>query len=200
MSECGENDCYPCVNSKSKSGQILNCRKNRVCYEARCRNCEKEGKLRVYHGETARNVHIRSKEHYRAYSNKSDKSFMHKHVMKEHEGNSNGIIFDWKISGKFKKPLSRQLAEAVKIDKKAKDVNLDSKNEYFSQSVKRLGLAKDDDKEKCGYCGRKFPTIEELQTHEQEFHTEYRCKREKCEYTSIGLKDLKYHTKSLHQE
>ena len=120
MSECGDNECNPCVNSKSKSGKTLNCKKNRVCYEARCRNCEKEGKLRVYHGETARNIHTRSKEHYQAYKNKSDKSFMNKHVVKEHGGNGDEVVFDWKLNGKFRKPLSRQVAEAVKFEKQQK--------------------------------------------------------------------------------
>ena len=59
----------------------------------------------MYHGETARNIHVRSEEHYSAFKNKSEKSFMYKHVLKSHEGNSNDIIFDWKIK--------RELSEAL---------------------------------------------------------------------------------------
>ena len=50
------------------------------------------------------------------------------------------------------------------------------------------------------YCGREFPNVEYLQIHEQDFHTEYKCKNGECEYTALGMKDMKYHTKSLHKD
>ena len=88
----------------------------------------KEDKDRVYHGETARNFYIRSKEHYKALANQDKHSFMYKHVTKEHNGNVENVNFDWKVLSKHKKPLQRQLAEAINIDKKSPDVNLNSKN------------------------------------------------------------------------
>ena len=191
-----EDECYPCANSNVNPGKTLNCRKNRVCYEVSCRNCENEGSPRIYHGETARNVYVRSKEHYAAFRNKSEKSFMNKHVMKDHEGNPTGVTFDWKIKGNHQKPLRRQLLEAILIDNKSKDVNLNSKNEYFSQSVKRIGLNSAGDKEECGYCGRKFAKIDDLQTHEENFHTKSKCNT--CDYVSFGKKDLAYHTQNMH--
>ena len=90
----------------------------------------------------------------------------------------------------------RQLLEAILIDKKSKDVNLNSKNEYFSQSVKRIGLNSAGDKEECGYCGRKFAKIDDLQTHEENFHTKSKCNT--CDYVSFGKKDLAYHTQNMH--
>ena len=43
---------------------------------------------------------------------------MYKHVLKEHKGNTNGYVLDWEVLGNFQKPLSRQIAEAIKIDNK----------------------------------------------------------------------------------
>ena len=75
-------------------------------------------KRQLYHGETARNLHGRGKEHYYVLNNKSEKSSMYKHVLKEHKGNTDGIVFDWEVLGNFQKPLSRQIAEAIKMDNK----------------------------------------------------------------------------------
>ena len=46
--------------------------------------------MRLYHGETARNLHVRSKENCNAYKNMTEKSFMNEHVIDEHEGNPDG--------------------------------------------------------------------------------------------------------------
>ena len=121
---------------------------------------------------------------------------MHKHIMIEHEGKAHEVEFDWKIVGKYRKPLSRQLAEAIEIDKKPKDSNLNSKNEYFRHSVKKISLSNSDGKEDCAYCGKKLNGIEDLQIHEKDFHTRQKCS--KCEYVSVGQKDLQYHTKAKH--
>ena len=196
--ECNGNDCQPCVSSREKSKKPSNCKKNRICYEARCRKCDEEGKTKTYHGETARNLHVRAKEHYNAFNNKSEKSFMHKHVLEAHEGNSHDVVFDWKIVGQFQKPLTRQLAEAIKIDNKPKQESLNSKYEYFKHSVKKLELNQQDNKEECAYCGRKFKKLEDLQTHETDFHMKHKCQN--CDYIGIGKKNLLYHPKAKHQE
>ena len=158
MSKCSDNDCQPCENSKD-THKVIDCRKNMICYEAKCKTCGNEGKLRTYHGETARNLYTRSKEHYSALRNQDEKSFMNKHIVKEHGGKPDEVEFDWKIIGKFKKPLSRQLTEAIRIDKKSKDDNLNSKNEYFRHTVKRISLSNSDSKEECGYCGKKLKIL-----------------------------------------
>ena len=86
-----------------------------------------------------------------------------------------------------------ELAEAIAIDNKAKEVNLNSKCEYFQHSVKRLQLNDHENKDECTYCGRRFKKIEDLQVHETDFHAKQRC--ETCEYVAIGLKYLSYHGK-----
>ena len=115
---CKDSECPPCVSLQETKMKNQNCRKNNICYQVSCRNCEKEGKVRQYHGETARNLHGRGKEHYYVLNNKSEKTSMYKPVLKEHKGNADGIVLDWEVLGNFQKPLSRQIAEAIKMDNK----------------------------------------------------------------------------------
>ena len=123
---------------------------------------------------------------------------MNKHIIQAHEGNPDGVIFDWKVVGKFQKPLSRQLAEAIRIDNKPKEESLNSKAEYFKHSTRRIGFIESEDKEQCTFCGRKFTKIENLQTHEVQFHTQSKCHY--CEYVAIGSKDMTYHIRDRHTE
>ena len=73
---------------------------------------------------------------------------------------------------------------------------MNSKNEFFSHSVKRIGLNSAGNNEECGYCGRKFAKVNDLQQHEKDFHTKMKCNA--CEYNSVGKKDPEYHIKSKH--
>ena len=85
-----ENDCPPCENTGDNSNKITNCKVNNVCYEASCNNCKKSGVIRTYTGETARNLHTRSKEHISDMkSNK--KSWMKSHIDEEHDGKSDEV-------------------------------------------------------------------------------------------------------------
>ena len=169
-----------------------------MCYEAKCRNCEIQGKDKIYHGETARNLYIRSKEHYRALKYEDKNSFMHKHIIKDHGGIAENVEFDWKVLSKHKKPLERQLAEAIQIDRKPRNVNLNSKSEYFKQSTQRIEVVKDSKSEQCEYCGRKFQSLADLEFHEIDVHIKYKCKV--CDYEAFGRKDLKLHMNDIHND
>ena len=90
-SNCHSNDCKPCANSNLKTNQLSKCRTNNVSYESTCKLCEKEGRQRVYIGETARNLYTRSKEHYRDLKNNVQTSWMLKHINAEHAGIKEGV-------------------------------------------------------------------------------------------------------------
>ena len=70
-----ESNCKPC-ESADKKGKLSNCHKSGVYYEGKCDKCDMKGLTRVYHGETARNVHVRSKEHYSDLEKKRDRSWI----------------------------------------------------------------------------------------------------------------------------
>ena len=86
---CDDNKCHICKNKMGNS----KCRKNNIVYTAKCDKCENMGVDRLYHGETARNVYARSKEHYSALKSQNKNNFMYKHIKKEHAGNGEDITF-----------------------------------------------------------------------------------------------------------
>ena len=52
------------IEPKDKSDtKPCKCRTNSVSYQAKCTNCDSQGKTKVYDGETARNLVVRSREH-----------------------------------------------------------------------------------------------------------------------------------------
>ena len=193
---CTDNDGNPCVISDGRGIQTSKCKQNRVNYFAKCKTCDMNGKERVYHGETARNLHIRSKEHYSALSNECRNSFMYKHIQSEHKENPHEVQFEWGIVGKFVKPLYRQLNEAIDIENKSIKVNLNSKNEYFHQDVKKLGLQNHENKFQCEYCSRWLESESELQNHKKLMHIRYKCLM--CDYLSFGERNLKDHQNIVH--
>ena len=168
------------------------CRQNRVNYFAKCKTCELEGKERVYFGETARNLHVRSLEHYNGLKNECRNNFMYKHIVNEHKGEKHVVEFEWGINAKFVKPLERQLSEAISIENTCMKESLNSKMEYFHQNVRKIGL----NDHQCNSCGRKFDSLTELEQHKNHVHTRFRCKS--CDYTSYGERDLSEHNKIHH--
>ena len=189
-------DCKPSINAFEKTGKIIDCKKNNVHYEAACRKCNENGIVRKYDGETARNIHTRSKEHYDNLKNKSEKSWMLRHVLNEHKEDPESVEFDWKIVEKFTKPLERQLSEAISISKKDKDENLNSKSEFFRNKVQRLGII-DEEMFICKYCSREFYEKKYLSSHIEAIHERQTC--EKCNYISYGSYDMNLHIENKHE-
>ena len=195
---CSDMDGSPCVITDNKGIKNSKCKQNRVNYYAKCKTCDLKGKVRVYHGETARNLHVRSQEHCSALKNKCKNSFMNKHILNEHEGNPHDVEFVWGITGKYVKPLYRQLNEAISIENTPMEECLNSKQEYFHQNVKRIGLHNVENKIQCIHCSRKFDSENDLNKHEILVHTRYQCEDPSCDYKSFGEKDLKIHKTIAH--
>ncbi len=196
---CDKGDCQPCrqaESSESDKGKLTKCRKMNVAYVGKCGNCEKQGKHREYHGETARNLYNRTKEHHDDLDKRKEKSWMLKHIVKEHEGKVDDVKFNWKVTGKFKTPLGRQISEAYNIDKKSDKENLNSKKEYNGQSIKRVRIDKSQDEFSCFKCGFKASSMDNIKEHNNDMHIQHKCN--KCKYKAIGQKDLKYHNKAVH--
>ena len=116
--------------------------------------------------------------------------------MKEHGGKCDEVQFEWGIVGKFPKPLTRQLNEAICIEKKTDDQNLNSKYEYFKQNIRRIDINKEENEVQCEFCSRIFRKVSELEDHEKYVHIRYKCTN--CSYLSFGEKDLVEHRNSTH--
>ena len=83
-----------------------------------------------YNGETARMAKTRAIEHMDSLRRKEEESVLWTHTKLYH----NGIVPDFKfeITGTYvKKPLQRQLMEAVRIENSDADVVMNSKNEWM---------------------------------------------------------------------
>ena len=117
QSNCQKPDCQPCRQA-GNSGKLTNCRKCNICYEAKCKKCDLKGHYKAYHGESARNLYLRSKEHEKDRTKKKENSWMNKHIENDHKGEGESVEFEWKILGTFRKPSLRQISEAYHIDKK----------------------------------------------------------------------------------
>ena len=72
----------------------------------------------------------------------------------------------------FRKALQRQLKESVEIDGKKPEENLNSKNEFNGQRIRRLIIDSDPQGYKCFSCSSMFNSRESLKRHKKEVHEE----------------------------
>ena len=138
-----------CSRSPSKG----KCSESSTVYRIRCNRspCNDEESLEVptYVGETSHTPYTRGAQHLCQYRARKDGSFMHKHMMEEHEGvmGGEGGIFDFKMEAlnRFRDPLTRILEEAVRIqeidgDPRVKMMN--SKMEHYGPQYVRPEFTK----------------------------------------------------------
>ena len=147
--KCTDAKCEPSRNSKNK----ISCRRNGVCYRVTCLKCLGAGrpadvtaylKCACYYGESAKNMHCRSKEHVSKFNSKSEKiraeSAFYKHLMSSHGGISDGKTFsDYfviQILKAYKKPFTRLVEEGTYITSHEGEL-LNSKNEWHQAKIVR---------------------------------------------------------------
>ena len=104
------------------------CQVEGVAYVSRCKRCwegaGEEGE-KVYIGESSRSVYTREQGHYTDLKSKMKSgkgtSWMADHIQEAHRGQWTKEApwedWDFSISGSYRKPLSRQLAEFLNIRK-----------------------------------------------------------------------------------
>ena len=142
--DCGRQDCITC---KQQDDPIQNCKKRSILYENRCVVCNvdvkegtemKDGEGRgVYVGESSRSIYERAKEHQHDRETQAEDSHQIKHWILDHPDMSTPPKFKFKIIQSFMDPLSRQLAEAVRIERRGLEI-LNSKSEFSRCRVPRL--------------------------------------------------------------
>ena len=190
LENCEGNECNPCAASNKHSNELSYCKTDNVCYSAKCITCDKEGKTKVYFGETARSLHIRSREHTQLCKNKNKNSFMYKHMTSEHKNNVQDVEFEFKVERKFRKPLQRQLFEAKCIEKTPATSSLNSKDEFNYQALRKLEIQASETPYHCNVCGKSFEVKNNMKNHEKKFHQVHPCDLCKCEtFGSSGLKE-----------
>ena len=65
---------------------------------------------------------------------------MWKHIVEEHKADQDVTEFSMKISGIFKDPMTRQLDEACRIQRKNPKYLLNSKKEFYGPVIPRKVL------------------------------------------------------------
>ena len=93
----------------------------------------------IYVGESSRSLYERAKEHEADRQARSEDSHQIKHWLTEHQDLLAPPRFRFQVIQSFQDPLSRQLAEAVRIDLRGEAV-LNSKSEYNKCRVPRLTI------------------------------------------------------------
>ena len=117
-------------------------------YESSCRVCQVDGKKAgkldgdskgIYVGESSRSMYERGKEHVKDGKDHGEDSHQWKHWTTEHPDLGGDPQFRLKIVKVFSDPLTRQLAEAVRIEQRGQNI-LNSKSEFSRCRVPRLTL------------------------------------------------------------
>ena len=101
----------------------------------------------VYMGESSRTMYECGKEHQRDKDDKSDDSHQIKHWLLDHTEIEEPPRFKFKIVSTFKDPLTRQLAESVRIERRGTSI-LNCKSEYSRCKVTRLRVDMEESKNK----------------------------------------------------
>ena len=118
---------------------------------------------------------------------------MLKHIQSEHRNiKSNECDFKWQVISKFRKPMQRQISEAINIENSNASELLNLKNEYF----RGIDLYKE--QIICKYCSLELESLEEIKSHIEYVHQRYEC--QKCDYKAYGSRDLRTHTQNTHDQ
>ena len=151
---CGRINCYTC----DQGGEVLqDCKRRNILYESKCVLCnpkEEESKKKegakdlnkskgIYVGESARSIFERAGEHQADRIAKNEDSHMVKHWLSSHRELNSPPKFRVEVVGSYQDAMTRQIAEAVRIDLRGEDV-LNSKSEYSRCKIPLLVIDQDD--------------------------------------------------------
>ena len=128
---CEELGCLPCKTGKGEGGD---CRRCGVNYSIECQLCP-DGQKCLYHGETARNLFTRGKDHEKSYERNLQKSFMLKHQRQNHHNRPGS--YTAKVTATAKDCLTRQVREAVNL-RRSEVTTLNSKTEWHQSALFRI--------------------------------------------------------------
>ena len=104
---CDNEMCLPCRTGRGDGGSCL---KSGANYAVECQMCPMGSKSQ-YIGETSRNLFTRCTEHEANYNSGSQKSFMLKHQIKEHQGMTG--CYTAKVTANIRDCLTRQVRELL---------------------------------------------------------------------------------------
>ena len=115
-------------------------------YRGECKLCEAQGETGEYWGESGFSGFHRCERHRAEVSSKKDSNAFAKHLALYHP-NEQGDIENFKIQVEsvFKKPLTRQKTEAVKIQSSTATYLMNSKAEHRQPALLRVRMTREND-------------------------------------------------------
>ena len=129
---CGREGCVLCgCNSE------IDCRERDCVYSIKCFDCEEEGVLQEYRGQSGRVIGERIDEQFKYWERKEKNNPLTKHSVKAHDGRK----FEVDIGVKAKcygKPSRRLITEAVMIEGLGDMETMNSKSEWAYVNLKKL--------------------------------------------------------------
>ena len=98
----------------------------------------------IYVGETSKSLYERGREHWKDFKSNLENSHIMKHHIIHHGGIGEPSFFLRPVRY-FSTPLTRQIAEAVRIEQWGESIVLNSRSEFNRSKIPRLTLGEDDD-------------------------------------------------------
>ena len=141
-SKCGDKECFMC--STATGPLKLSCRVPGVLYTIVCVLCEESGgKSSVYYGESGKNCYERGKKHLEQFKAGNSSHCMTIHSRVHHQDIPRLVSHYRMVPIKaVRKPLDRQISEALFIANSDDDVLLNSGAEWGAGRVPRAAVAR----------------------------------------------------------
>ena len=139
---CKDPECFPC--STADGPPQISCRTPGVLYNIVCRLCEHTGNSSVYYGESGKNCYARGKKHIEDFKARTSSHCMVIHA-KVHHPDEPWLVSNFRMIARraFKRPLERQISEALEIANSNADVVLNSGSEWRSGRIPRASVSTD---------------------------------------------------------
>ena len=138
FSKCEDLDCFPCSSSTGKIK--VHCRTPGVVYNIICNLCHG---MAIYYGESGKNCYSRGKKHLEDYKAGNSSHCMSIH-MKIHHPQEPWLVSNFKMIPvkSVRKPLDRQVSEALEIYNSEAEILMNSGAEWRAGQVPRAAVAR----------------------------------------------------------
>jgi hypothetical protein len=143
---CPQGDCMLCLTNPAQGGSLRHHRASSL-YTGTCRPCREErgeGYTAVYTGETGSSGYTRTLEHREGIVKKKEDNGFAKHLAEYHpDREGDPEAFQFTVERTFRKPMDRQVSEAVAIHTCRADLVLNSKSEWEQPATERVVMTRE---------------------------------------------------------
>jgi hypothetical protein len=143
---CRQGDCPACISNSGQGGGLQHQRSGAL-YTGSCQLCPQQGLgTAVYTGESGFSAYTRLCTHRDDIRRKDQGNAFAKHLRDEHpdkEGEEGVGTFDFNVVRTYRKPMERQIAEAVAIHACQATTILNSKAEWEQPATERLVVTRE---------------------------------------------------------